>query len=143
MTALVEETGPRKAESLFYTLAENKLRKLACRQVMGNVKRLLRRRDSSQQCPSALMSLGSPLSGFPARAGFCGRGSRGCLPLHPWDRLMYLWSLLGLYCLPLVHQLCRERVVWLGAPVRLPFLVTTFEGDPSIMAIKVAFLLEE
>lgn len=40
--------------------------------------------------------------------------------------------------LPLLHHWCRERLVWLGVPVRLPSLGLTCPAS----SIKVAFLLE-
>lgn len=124
MTSLAEETGPRKAESLFHTLAGKKLGKLMCRQVMGNLERPLRRIDSIQQFSShvlrllfwAFLALTIPSKRKPGDACLFTLRTNLCTGGPP----------LALCCLPLVRHLCGERVVWLGVLVRPPSLVTTF-----------------
>lgn len=83
MTRPAEETGLRKAESLFYTLAGSKLGKLMCRQVMENLKRLLRRIDSIQSLSSHVRRL--LVLGFLSSNNSEQEEAWRCLPLHPWD----------------------------------------------------------
>ena len=87
MTSPAEGIDLRKDEGLFYTLAGNKLGKLRCRQVMGDLERLLKRKDYTiQWLSSLLLPLGASFSALTALTEFHMRS----LPLRAWSCFVHL-----------------------------------------------------